>query len=164
MRNVKWIFVVLLITSLVSFVDKDKNSSGWNVGDKAPDFSLTAADGSQLRSLKELKGNYVVLNFWASYDAESRMQNIRMYRAMQKMSANVKMVSVSFDEYESVFSETIKTDMIEQSISFLDIAGESSVIFKKYRLGKGFKNYLLDEKGVIIAKNLAAEELSAFLR
>ena len=36
-------------------------------------------------------------------------------------------------------------------------------IFKKYRLGRGFTNYLLDDNGVIIAKNISAAELSAYL-
>ena len=33
MRHVKWIFVVLLISSLTSFVEKDKPTGGLNVGD-----------------------------------------------------------------------------------------------------------------------------------
>ena len=40
MRHVKWIFVVLLISSLTSFVEKDKPTGGLNVGDVAPDFTI----------------------------------------------------------------------------------------------------------------------------
>lgn len=35
MKHVKWIFVVLLISSLTSFVEKDKPTGGLNVGDIA---------------------------------------------------------------------------------------------------------------------------------
>ncbi|EXY84457.1 hypothetical protein M104_2274 [Bacteroides fragilis str. 1007-1-F  len=35
-------------------------------------------------------------------------------------------------------------------------------MFKKYRLNRGFTNYLLDGNGVIIAKNISAAELSAY--
>ena len=38
MKYAKWIFVVLLISSLTSFVEKDKPTGGLNVGDMAPDF------------------------------------------------------------------------------------------------------------------------------
>lgn len=38
MKHVKWIFVVLLISSLTSFVEKDKPTGGLNVGDIAPDL------------------------------------------------------------------------------------------------------------------------------
>ena len=40
MKHVKWIFVVLLISSLTSFVEKDKPTGGLNVGDIAPDFKI----------------------------------------------------------------------------------------------------------------------------
>ena len=36
------------------------------VGDKAPDFDLTADDGSGL-SLSDYAGKYVLLNFWATW-------------------------------------------------------------------------------------------------
>ena len=40
MKYAKWIFVVLLISSLTSFVEKDKPTGGLNVGDMAPDFKI----------------------------------------------------------------------------------------------------------------------------
>ena len=117
MKHVKWIFVVLLISSLTSFVEKDKPTGGLNVGDVAPDFRIETTS----------------------------------------------MVSVSFDEYQSIFEETIRKDQIVTPTCFVETKGESSGIFKKYRLGRGFTNYLLDDNGVIIAKNISAAELSAYL-
>ena len=77
--------------------------------------------------LSNLKGKYVLLSFWASYDAQSRMQNASLSNVLRAASnQNVEMVSVSFDEYRSVF-------------------------------------YLLDDNGVIIAKNISAAELSSYL-
>ena len=62
------------------------------------------------------------------------------------------MVSVSFDEYQSIFEETIRKDQIVTPTCFVETKGEYSGLFKKYRLGRGFTNYLLDDNGVIIAK------------
>mgnify|MGYP001511980262 CR=1 FL=1 len=76
---------------------------------------------------------------------------------------HVKMVSVSFDEYQSIFEETIRKDQIVTPTCFVETKGEYSGLFKKYRLGRGFTNYLLDDNGVIIAKNISAAELSAYL-
>ena len=47
MRHVKWIFVVLLISSLTSFVEKDKPTGGLNVGDVAPDFRIETTSDVQ---------------------------------------------------------------------------------------------------------------------
>ena len=162
MRHVKWIFVVLLISSLTSFVEKDKPTGGLNVGDVAPDFRIeTTSDVQHNLDLTDLKGKYVLLSFWASYDAQSRMQNASLSNALRSTSQDVEMVSVSFDEYQSVFKETIRKDQIVTPTCFVETKGESSGLFKKYRLNRGFTNYLLDGNGVIIAKNISAAELSA---
>ena len=166
MRHVKWIFVVLLIGSLTSFVEKDKPTGGLNVGDIAPDFKIQSMFAEQsLAELSDMKGKYVLLSFWASYDAHSRMQNASLSNVLRSASRNenVEMVSVSFDEYQSIFKETVRKDQIVTPTCFVETKGESSGLFKKYRLGRGFTNYLLDENGVIIAKNISAAELSAYL-
>ena len=166
MKYVKWIFVVLLIGSLTSFVEKDKPTGGLNVGDIAPDFKIQSMSAGQpLAELSDMKGKYVLLSFWASYDAHSRMQNASLSNVLRSASRNenVEMVSVSFDEYQSIFKETVRKDQIVTPTCFVETKGESSGLFQKYRLGRGFTNYLLDENGVIIAKNISAAELSAYL-
>ena len=76
MKYVKWIFVVLLICSLTAFVEKDKPTGGLSEGDVAPDFKIESTSEEQPAfKLGNLKGKYVLLSFWASYDAQSRMQN-----------------------------------------------------------------------------------------
>ncbi|MDO4162882.1 MAG: thioredoxin-like domain-containing protein [Bacteroides sp.] len=165
MKYVKWVFVVLLICSLTSFVEKDKPTGGLNVGDIAPDFSIQTMLAEQPeQDLSDMKGRYVLLSFWASYDAQSRMQNASLSNVLRSSELNrVEMVSVSFDEYQSIFEETIRKDQIVTPTCFVETKGESSDLFKKYRLSRGFTNYLLDDNGVIIAKNISASELSAYL-
>ena len=165
MKYAKWIFVVLLISSLTSFVEKDKPTGGLNVGDIAPDFKIKAMSTEQqpTQNLSKMKGKYVLLSFWASYDAQSRMQNASLSNALRS-SHNVEMVSISFDEYQSIFKETVRKDQIVTPTCFVETEGEDSGLFKKYRLNRGFTNYLLDGNGVIIAKNISAADLSAYVK
>ena len=163
---VKWIFVVLLICSLTAFVEKDKPTGGLSEGDVAPDFKIeSASNGQPAFKLGNLKGKYVLLSFWASYDAQSRMQNVSLSNVLRSASRNenVEMVSVSFDEYQSIFKETVRKDQIVTPTCFVETEGEDSGLFKKYRLNRGFTNYLLDGNGVIIAKNISAADLSAYV-
>ena len=161
-KNVKWIFVVLIISSLFSFsfVGKNTPTEGLTIGDKAPTFTICGE--KQLIDLKDLRGKYVLLSFWASYDALSRMQNATLNHAVAQAN-NVEMVSVSFDEYKSIFNETIKKDQISTSNCFVELAGVSSDLYQTYRLKRGFKNFLLDENGVIVAKDVTVSELSSYL-
>jgi peroxiredoxin len=160
-KSVSGIFVVLVISFIsFSFVGKDTPTEGLTIGDKAPEFKICGE--KQLVNLKDLRGKYVLLSFWASYDADSRMNNATLNHAISKAD-NVEMVSVSFDSYKSIFNETIKKDRISTSNCFVELAGVNSDIYNTYRLYKGFKNYLLDEKGVIIAKNINVSELSSYI-
>ncbi len=164
MKYVKWIFVVLLICSLTSFVEKNKPSGGLMVGDRAPSFEINTSSEQPTMELSDLKGKYVLLSFWASYDASSRVKNVSLNHAIRTASSeNVEMVSVSFDKYASIFDETIRKDQIASAACFVETRGENSQVFKKYRLNKGFSNYLLDQNGVIIAKNISAADLSDYL-
>lgn len=163
MKYVKWIFVVLFISSLTSFVEKDKPTGGLSVGDVAPDFKIGTILCDKQLDLKSLKGKYVLLSFWASYDAQSRIKNVSLSNALKASSKNVEMVSVSFDEYQSIFDETVRKDQIVTPNCFVETGGEDSKLFATYRLNKGFNNYLLDERGVIIAKNVSTSNLSSYL-
>lgn len=134
------------------------------MGDIAPDFEIQSMSGKQPAALSALKGKYVLLSFWASYDAQSRMQNASLSNALRAAAPNdVELVSVSFDEYPSIFEETVRKDQIVAPACFVETRGEASGLYKKYRLSRGFTNYLLDDNGVIIAKNISAAELRSYL-
>ena len=168
MRHVKWIFVVLLASSLTSFIEKGKSTGGLNVGDVAPDFDIepTLKNSNDAKfTLSNLKGKYVLLSFWASYDAQSRMQNTQLSNVLKLTNPrNIEMVSISFDEFSSIYKETVKMDEIETPNCFLITDGEESTLYDRYKINRGFKNYLLDESGVILAKNISATELPTYLR
>ncbi len=161
-KNVSGFIVALFIISFVflSFVGKDTPTEGLTIGDRAPEFTICGE--KQLVNLKDLRGKYVLLSFWASYDANSRMNNATLSHATNQ-TGNVEMVSVSFDNYKSIFNETIRKDRISTTNCFVELDGENSKIYKTYRLHKGFKNYLLNEQGVIIAKDIDAKQLSSYL-
>ena len=94
------------------------------------------------------------------------MRNIELNRALldeEDTQHSVKFVSVSFDNYVSIFRETVRKDGIVGAGCFVETEGVKSSIFKDYNLKKGFTNYLLDENGMIIAKNISVAELSSYL-
>ena len=164
MKNVKWIFVVLLMCSLISFVDKNTPTSGLNVGDKAPNFTIKPIDGNRIIKLKDIDSKYILLSFWAAYDAKSRMSNAELNYIVNNSTFPVKMVSVSFDEYLSILNETVKEDHINIKNCYVETMGEKSDLYRTYRLHKGFNNYLLNDKGVIIAKNISASDFRTYIK
>jgi len=165
MKNVKWLFVIFLFCSLTSFVEKDQPAGGLNLGATAPDIHLQPMDAGQAaQTLSGKRGHRVLLSFWASYDAASRLRNANLsYAIGQAGIENVELVSVSLDTYASIGYETVRMDQIALRQCFVELGGEKSDVFRHYELEEGFSNYLLDEHGVIIAKDISADEIPAYL-
>ena len=162
MKKTKSVIGMLALSLLFSSAF-NPNKTGLKEGERAPQLSLQNADDSV--SLQSLKGQYVLLNFWAGYDAPSRMENIRFAREIDKSGLeNISLVSVSFDTNRKVFEEIVKRDELDTATQFYDKDGSRSDIFDNYRLSKGFASYLISPEGVIIAKNPNPDQLTKLIR
>jgi len=123
-----------------------------------PKFVVKNNLGNEL-DLSYLRGKKVLVSFWASYDADSHKNNVLLYNTLQKNEYPITMVSVSFDPNQTVFTQTLNMDNIDQSFQFQEKEGSNSSLFKDYHLNDGFKNYLIDEQGVIVAINVTPDDL-----
>jgi cytochrome c biogenesis protein CcmG, thiol:disulfide interchange protein DsbE len=69
------------------------------VGRLAPDFRLPTLDGSRSVSLSGLRGQVVVLNFWASWCAECRLEHPNLEAAWQHyQDQGVVFVGIPFND------------------------------------------------------------------
>ena len=161
-KSVKSIFVVLVFGSFISYSfneEREVNEKPF-LGDKAPE--LVFKHEKQMLNLHANDGKYTLLSFWAAYDANSRVRNAELSRITDN-NAHVKMISVSFDRYRSVYDAAMRQDGLRADDCHWEKEGEKSDLFRAYGLKNGFKNYLLDSNGVIVAANVTADELSAYL-
>ena len=129
-----------------------KLTEGIQPGNLAPEINLQGVnfDGNE----------YVLVQFWAAYDPQSRVENSQMYNAISQSKVNnLRMISISFDENQAVFEGVVKADRLDEASQFNEPLGQKSPIFKTYRLKAGFNNCLIDSKGVIVAKNLSPTEV-----
>ncbi|GHT77351.1 hypothetical protein AGMMS50262_18120 [Bacteroidia bacterium] len=129
-----------------------KLTEGIQPGNLAPEIHLQGVD---------LKGEgYVLLQFWAAYDPQSRVENIQMSRTIsQAQKENLRMISISLDENPAVFQGVVKTDPLNVTTQFNEPDGKKSAVFKNYHLKAGFTNWLIDSNGMIISKNLTPQEV-----
>lgn len=153
---------IISLLLMSSSIKTDKPSLGYYPGEQIPNIVLKGLEGQNL-DLSAYKGKKVVLNFWAAYDARSRAANVRLYNYLKKNHADVTLLSISFDKNENVFEKTLLMDKIDLNSQFCDVTGTDSEIYKQFQLKKGFRNYLIDEKGVIQAMNLSPEKLQTLL-
>lgn len=142
---------------------KAKLTEGVNPGDLAPGIEFLGNGGNA--SFQNQSGRYTLLNFWAAYDAESRARNVQLANEINKFGPDkIAMCSISLDEKESIFTETVKIDKLDLSTQFHEGLGKESELYEKYDLRKGFKNFLINNEGVIIAANVTPEKLTEILK
>ena len=159
MKYLKYFLVASVVVLASSYTTgTSKLSDGIYPGDLMPKFVVKNSLGNEL-DLSYLRGKKVLVSFWAAYDADSHKNNVLLYNALEKNKYPITMVSVSFDPSQTVFNRTLNMDNIDQSFQFREEGGSNSSLFKEHHLNDGFKNYLIDEDGVITAVNVTPDDL-----
>lgn len=159
MKYLKYFLVASVVVLASSYTTgTSKLSGGIYPGDLMPELTVENNLGGEL-DLSYLRGKKVLVSFWAAYDADSHKNNVLLYNTLEKNKYPITMVSISFDPSQAVFMQTLSMDNIDQSFQFREKGGSNSSLFKEYNLNDGFKNYLIDEKGVIIAMNVTPDDL-----
>lgn len=127
-------------------------------GEIAPDFVSSRTDGSQL-ALSDLRGNYVLLSFWAGWSRLSRDENPTLKRAQESYGDyNFRILQVSFDDDREVWTEAIKDDGL-----YWDHVSELmrwvTPVADLYHIEKIPGNVLIDPSGRIMEIDLFGERL-----
>ena len=103
----------------------------------APDFTLRAASGSNLR-LQEQRGQVVMLNFWASWCAPCRQEMPHLNRLHDKYrSAGLQLWGVNIDDNEATARAaadklgvrfTVLLDAAKQVVRLYDLEGMPATV------------------------------------
>ncbi|MDD2799232.1 MAG: thioredoxin-like domain-containing protein [Bacteroidales bacterium] len=163
MRSFKSYFLLLLILiPLTAYVTKDvRPEEGLTPGSFAPEIQIDE-NGKEL--LSSMRGKYLLLQFWAAYDGESRMNNLLLYNSIKRHYANrVHNLSLSFDTNRTIFEETVSADGMDPNTQLNVVQGENSDVYRNYNLSNGYTNYLIDPNGVVVAKNVSPQKLNEIL-
>lgn len=145
---------------LVFFAGNSSNPMGERLGYIAPNFIVENETNSV--ELQQMKGNYVLLTFWASTDAESRIANVQYDRMVRDLKG-VDYIAVNFDRSYGVYNEMVKIDGLDGASQFYGYNDETSSVYSRYGLKRGMKSLLLDKAGRIVAENPNPNELKRLL-
>lgn len=128
------------------------------VGSIAPDITMPDVNGKTF-SLSELKGKYVLVDFWASWCGPCRGENPNLVEAYNKFKTkNFTVLGVSLDEDKDKWMKAIKDDKLAwKQIS--DLKQWSSAAVGLYGFDGIPYNVLVDPDGKIIATSLRGPDL-----
>ncbi|QMV67863.1 redoxin domain-containing protein [Sphingobacterium paramultivorum] len=132
------------------------------IGKKAPAIVANDPDGNP-QALYDHLGKYTLIDFWASWCPPCRKENPNIVANYQKYkSQGFKIYAISLDKKKEAWLKGIADDHLTwQHVSELNYW--NSEIAAAYAVRAIPANFLVDDKGTIIAKNVRGEELGKVL-
>ena len=129
------------------------------VGSMAPDFSLADSTGKKKYTLSSFKGQYVLIDFWASWCGPCKAEIPYLKTAYNNFhKKGFEIVSVSLDDKKDKWTAALRQyEMPWVHIS--DVKGFQSVVNELYHVPSIPKTLLLDKTGKIIATDLRGNAL-----
>jgi thiol-disulfide isomerase/thioredoxin len=163
-----FITVTLLFTSL-QLKAQEETKIGLDLGNKAPELEFLSPDG-ELISLSSLKGQMVLIDFWASWCGPCRRENPNVVQAYQdyknkkfKQGKGFTIFSVSLDKNKEKWAQAIEYDKLEWPYHVSDLKGWQSLAAQKYGIRGIPDNFLINGDGIIVAKRLRGTNLETTL-
>ncbi|MCF8301975.1 MAG: AhpC/TSA family protein [Bacteroidales bacterium] len=124
----------------------------------APQFALPNPEGDTIQ-LSGYKGHYVLLDFWAAWNAVSRRNNPQLVELYNKYKdEGFRILGVSLDQHRKMWEGAIEVDKLKfDHVS--DLKHLKSPVAKLYNIDNLPKYFLIDPKGRIIGHNLSLKEV-----
>lgn len=145
---------------------------GLNIGNKAPEMVYKTPDGKDLSLSSVNKNKIVLIDFWASWCGPCRMENPNVVQTFQKYkdkkfkggAKGFTVYGVSLDASKDRWVAAIAKDKLEWPNHVSDLMQWQSAAAAQYGVNSIPMNFLLDAKGIIVAKNLRGPALDAEIK
>ena len=135
----------------------------YGVGSTPPDLKFKDPQGKE-RSLYDLRGKYVLIDFWASWCGPCRRENPNVVALYNKYkNKGFEIFSVSLDKQQDRWVQAIQQDQLSWPNHVSDLKGWSSEASQLYGVSSIPHTLLLDQEGRVIGAGLRGGALEAKL-
>ncbi|MCR9227501.1 MAG: TlpA family protein disulfide reductase [Flavobacteriaceae bacterium] len=144
----------------------DKQNLPILVGDVVSGIELPSQDGKPIL-LKRMLGHQklTILDVWASWCAPCRLENRKVLVPLwEKYNANgFQIVAYGLESNEKAWNNAIQRDGAYRWTHYSHLEGDQNPFMEALRLKTIPANFLLNEEGRVLAKNLHGEDLIEFV-
>ncbi|MGQ1890774.1 TlpA family protein disulfide reductase [Thermophagus sp. OGC60D27] len=158
MRNHLLLIIILAGILFLSFVNgAPEPRIGTEIGNRIPAINQPLVNGAPFHS-DSLRGKMVLYDFWASYDAPSRIESAKKRKLYQKYHNQTFIngnefivVSISLDRFKTPLMQVIESDSLFDMYHICTFEGRDSEIAKSFNATRQMKDYLVDGDGRVVA-------------
>ena len=135
--------------TLVNFQQIEAAEVGTEVGKKAPNFSLKNMNNKEV-TLRELEGKKVFINFWASWCPPCKAEMPDIQKLYENHGEDIKIIAVNLEEEKTKVEKYLNNEELD----FTVLLDKNNKVAGQYLVRAIPTSYFLNEKGIIIEKNL----------
>lgn len=164
LKEYKYLIFMALVVAGVWLGKKWYLAPTLSNGAVAPNFVSTMPDGSRFE-LNSLKGNVVLLDFWASWCGPCRRELpdiIEVYESFKDKGFTI--VSVSLDNRKDKWLSAVESEHLSWRWHVSELKDFDDPTAILYGVKEIPTKYLIDENGVIIAVNPSKSRLMSILK
>jgi thiol-disulfide isomerase/thioredoxin len=129
---------------------------GAAIGRPATLFEIADADKNKHPLYTE--GHYYLIHFWASWCVPCIAENERLKTMYASFHDRIRFVGVSLDNDRNKWINAVKREGLSW-LQLSDLRGWNAAVVRSYNIQSIPSNFLVDPKGIIIAKNVTINEV-----
>ncbi|MGO8720032.1 MAG: TlpA family protein disulfide reductase [Acidobacteriaceae bacterium] len=142
---------VLLVLCLATDTGCNRGRLPRELGEVAPAFTIH--DGAQTVSLRQYRGQVLLLTFWASWCAPC-MEEFPSLLALHHRLPKLQILGVSIDQDQQAY----RTFLLENRVDFPTIRDPSQTVMHRYGTVQIPEAYVINRSGHIVRKYVSAQD------
>ncbi|WP_372753801.1 TlpA family protein disulfide reductase [Mariniflexile sp.] len=136
------------------------------VGDLFPDLQLPTITKDTISIKNELGSKLTIIDLWASWCGPCRKENREVLAPLwnEYHKKGLQIIAYGLESDETTWKKAVEQDGAHLWFQTSDLLGDDTPVLKKIRVQTIPANFILNDNGIVIAKNIHGKDLIEWIK